>query len=706
MKTSRFRVLAQSCCAVLLLVRFCNAADNQRGQNSSKNPNPYTPVETIDGVTRIYIDLRKAPDNLEPKAEPRRIQIDDRGKVQLVLRGLSPFDVCSLNNRTPTPTAETNVAESILGTIAKLGAFAPVGNFLGTSSQLLSLKENSIALTNISNSAGSCGAAKDPEYEKFKAVAENFKAAVSTLVTEVKTPTGDCDLKWADQIAKPEKFDKVTDQAQFACQIDQATRQLANYAGADFRGTQYNEFSLDSKEMQLVRHWYWTPPPSIEQTGELQALLDEMTTWAGDLHKRYDFPTPPTGGASDASAGFPPVIGTPVLVASPTALSFSYPKDRKAPDPQYVHVWGGGATVDFRVIKSTANWLAVDQNCITTRAGCQTLSSGALDFKLSVDPSKLTNEKDMAWVTFEGLGGAVGRSAIVSVSVKPSSLPDDCVFEMLQEVDRKVDRAKAIVSVLGDYNKALETAQSALKVNYMAVVKVWDDYQRRIDQGQIVPEQQDPTHKILRQTFDLGTDRKATISGVLSCVSDLDGKTPTTSNINYSILYQNVPRWTASAGLLGSFQQKRTYGIVNETKSGGASSSSMVEVTDRARAQAIPMAYVNWRFTSYHFHYRKDEPWYGKYGKNGEDKLVWTAHLSAGFGINPNNGANQPEFFTGIAIGLNRFVVHTGAHWGRRQFIGGGYFLNGPAPGSGAVPIEWAYRPAFSIGFSVRVAPY
>jgi len=79
---------------------------------------------------------------------------------------------------------------------------------------------------------------------------------------------------------------------------------------------------------------------------------------------------------------------------------------------------------------------------------------------------------------------------------------------------------------------------------------------------------------------------------------------------------------------------------------------------------------------------------------------------SAGFGINPNNAANQPEFFTGLAVALNRFMLHTGVHWGRRQFIGGGYFLNGPAPSSGSVPIGWAYRPAFSIGFSVRVAPY
>ena len=289
----------------------------------------------------------------------------------------------------------------------------------------------------------------------------------------------------------------------------------------------------------------------------------------------------------------------------------------------------------------------------------------------------------------------------MGVSVKPSSLPNDCAFDVLKDVDERLDRARAVVSLLGDYNKALEAAQGALKTNYMGVVKVWDDYQRRGPKDQKIVVEQDG---MLVQSFNLGTDRKATVTGVLSCVSDLDGKTPTTSNINYSILYQDVPRWTASAGLLASFQQKRTYDTVNVVQNGV--SGTMVGVTDRARAQAIPMAYVNWRFIPYHFFYHEKEPWYGKYGKNGEDKLVWTWHLSAGFGINPNNAANQPEFFTGLAVALNRFMLHTGVHWGRRQFIGGGYFLNGPAPSSGSVPIGWAYRPAFSIGFSVRVAPY
>ena len=694
MRTRLFRVPAPSCWGALLLASVCFAAADSPGTNCSQNP--YSRVETgTDGATRIYIDLQNAPNNLEPCAEPRRIQVDDRAKVQLVVRGLSPFDLCSLSSRTPTPTPETNVAESIVGTIAKLGAFGISGSTQTASQKLLDLSTVPVPIP-----AG-CDAAKDPEYQKLKSISDKFFEAAKQLATQVTSLDGECEVKWKDQIGPPLKFIPITDQAQFACQIDQATRQLTNYAGGDFRGEKYGTFKLDSPEMQLVRHWYWTPPPSIAETGELQAMLDEMTTWAGDLHKKYDYPTPAAGGSADASAGFPPVVGTPVVVTSPTALSFTYPPAKTPPDPQIVHVWGGGAVIGLNVTTSAA-WLRVNSPCMTM-GGCRTLTTGTLDFEVRVDPASLNKDKDTAWITFADNAAGARSSAIVGVSVKPSSLPDDCAFEALNDVDQRLDRAKAIVSLLGDYNKALETAQGALKTNYMAVVKVWDDYQRRGPNDQKIVLEQD---RMLVQSISLGTDRKGTVTGVLSCVSDLDGKTPTTSNINYSILYQDVPRWTASAGLLASFQQKRTYGTVNLTQTGGAMSSPMVEVTDKARAQAIPMAFVNWRFMPYHFNYRKEEPWYGKYGKNGEDKLVWTSHLSAGFGINPNNAANQPEFFTGLAVGLNRFMVQTGVHWGRRQFIGGGYFLNGPAPSSGSVPIGWAYRPAFSIGFSVRVAPY
>jgi len=96
------------------------------------------------------------------------------------------------------------------------------------------------------------------------------------------------------------------------------------------------------------------------------------------------------------------------------------------------------------------------------------------------------------------------------------------------------------------------------------------------------------------------------------------------------------------------------------------------------------------------------------WGKGQENELVLTANLSGGFGINPNSGTNQPEFFVGTALGFGRLMIHPGAHYGRTQSLGGGFLLNAPVPTgfSGNPPIEWTYHWKFSVGFSVRAAPF
>jgi hypothetical protein len=85
-------------------------------------------------------------------------------------------------------------------------------------------------------------------------------------------------------------------------------------------------------------------------------------------------------------------------------------------------------------------------------------------------------------------------------------------------------------------------------------------------------------------------------------------------------------------------------------------------VTDRGQVQLVPMAFVNYRI----FPYASSH-----YGKGKESELVWTTHLSAGVGVNPNTGTNQPEFFFGMGIGLNRFMLHPGIHVGRTENLGG-----------------------------------
>jgi hypothetical protein len=266
----------------------------------------------------------------------------------------------------------------------------------------------------------------------------------------------------------------------------------------------------------------------------------------------------------------------------------------------------------------------------------------------------------------------------------------------LRQMDATLAKEKAIMSILSDNNTALKTAQGTVQTSYVAILKVYADFQRMLIQRVLMKS---PADAYLIQDFLLGTDRKATITGVLSCVSDVDGKTPTTDQINYSILYQNVPNLTASAGLLTSFLEKRVIGITNVASTNAAGFKTIFAVTDSAQAQVFPMAYVNYRVLPYRSTHWK---------KNSEDELIITTSLSAGFGINPNSGTNQPEFFAGAAFGFNRLMIHPGVHFGRSQNLGGGFTLNNTVPTgfTGNAPITWSYHPAFSIGFSVRVAPF
>jgi len=267
-----------------------------------------------------------------------------------------------------------------------------------------------------------------------------------------------------------------------------------------------------------------------------------------------------------------------------------------------------------------------------------------------------------------------------------------CDQNALETTGRLVDSANAFLSVAQDNLKTLQTAQAAVVTSYTALDKVYLDFQQRLTQGTV-----QVSNNLLIQDIHLPPDYGATDTGSISCVSDALATQATTDSINYSILYQNIPIFTVSAGLLITFQEKKEIGtqpaLVNGT------SNTYFTVTDSARAQVFPMAFTNFRIAP---------PILKTYFGQHENELVITSNASAGIGVNSNTGTNQPEFFAGYALGLNRVYVHLGAHFGRTESLGGGYTLNTIVPTgfAGAAPINWSYHPAFSIGFSVRLAPF
>ena len=249
-----------------------------------------TKVVTVDedGIirTKIFIQLQHPPDSMEPVAEPRRIQVDDRANVQLVLRNVSPLDVCTLNGRTPAMTVETNVAESVVGTIAKLAPFsiAPAAENLASPSQLMLdtlssqiTREFALARRPHSLPQRECNVEADPEYIRLVNLAKDFNEKAQALVigtfdvtkcdkAQLTAPTefrldGQEQLDDQQQLADQkqpagEKEKPLLSQAELACQIDAANSKLNDFVGKDYRGAEQAKFDIHSSDLDYVKLWF------------------------------------------------------------------------------------------------------------------------------------------------------------------------------------------------------------------------------------------------------------------------------------------------------------------------------------------------------------------------------------------------------------------------------------------------------------------
>lgn len=699
---------------LILALSICTAL-SLPGHAQTNNPPPpprITPVTKIvlpsgRRATQIEIELQGAPNPMEPKAEPRRIRIDDRSEVRFVLRNISPLDVCTRSTGTPTANTETPPAESLVTTIATGGAFAFGGSGLHAANKVSSLilDENLPANKYLSQQltpAPDRKVQKDPEYVNVVNRYRDFMNLSKCLIEGTGDQRFGC---------KPEEIPILStpSQSTLATTLDNAGRAITNFGGQDFRGTRYQDFEVvENDAFNTIRSAY-DPTllvPLGTATGNLQAIVDEIMTWATDLHKRYDYKTPT---ASDSgSPPQPPPIVAGFLSVAPTDISIS-------PDtPQTIQLSSGGTTRAFtaRPVSDTG-WLRIGEAGSAIPPATQELSStapsqGFFDLIVASGPIDPNDTK----THYGRIEIRTGRGDLTFVNVSLKRSPGKPTAEDLADlavIDQEVDQAKATMSLISDNTKAIEASQATLRTAYVSLVKVEDDYKRRLcteddrNRGVCTTPLIYVNGGVLVQHFDVGTDRKDTSAGYISCVSDINGTTPTTTNINYSLLYQDVPGWSASAGVLVSFLPKTIIGLTDSNTSTTPTmpnDTQSFQVTDNTPVQVVPMAYVNRRIGRY---------WSSQYGSTKEDELVWTTGLSGGFGLNPNTGTVQPEGFLGLFVGLNHFMFHPGVDFGRSQSLGGGYLLNVPFP-TGVLPtttpIKWNYHIKLSIGFSVRLAPY
>jgi hypothetical protein len=203
-----------------------------------------------------------------------------------------------------------------------------------------------------------------------------------------------------------------------------------------------------------------------------------------------------------------------------------------------------------------------------------------------------------------------------------------------------------------------------------------------------------PNPKVgLIQDLLLAQDRNVKVTQSVSCVSLLDKTKVTLDPVPISVTYQNVPRLTFSVGPVLSTLNKRQIGTslvkTGTDDKGAATLKTTIAVTDQAAAQVVPFSFLNFKLY--------DRPWASR---------TFTFNLSGGVGVNPNSGTKEPEFFSGVAFGLDRMLVHLGMHTGRLQQLGGGFQIGDTVPDkTSGLPINRSYENRFAVALSFRIAP-
>jgi len=280
-----------------------------------------------------------------------------------------------------------------------------------------------------------------------------------------------------------------------------------------------------------------------------------------------------------------------------------------------------------------------------------------------------------------------------------------CSPEILASTSAVIEKANSYLTVAGGNLKTLQAAQAGIVTAYYALLaqKHQFDLHKTANVFQETPADPKTHLTSLMQVMPLGTNYAATSPGTVSCATTATPSVATTDAINVSILYQNVPTLTASAGILVSLIQQNQYGIVQQitpaTATTPATAYSAIGLTSSARAGVVPMAFFNFRF---------GQPKLTTWWHEPNNELVITHNASAGLGINSNSGTNQAEFFGGYAIGFSRILIHGGLDYGRSQQLAPGFSTGALPTGftGTSVPVVWNYHPQISIGFSVRVAPF
>jgi hypothetical protein len=236
-------------------------------------------------------------------------------------------------------------------------------------------------------------------------------------------------------------------------------------------------------------------------------------------------------------------------------------------------------------------------------------------------------------------------------------------------------------------------------------------------------EKRDPAHPDQKPVFTQAVLPMVyfagkTVTETITC-KDASSKDPAFDNIIFIAYYEALPHFEISTGAIASLLGGRQvaelsapYTLTQQAMCAAPPSSGTgtapvcgpgteLGYSTRSHYQFMPGVFAEWRAKNFRRPGSENGSPYHPLG------YLWSIGLAGGVAINPNNGGPDAEFFAGVSLGMQRFAVMIGAHAGRYQEFGGGYFAGEIFPvGVTVTPptaYNWAWHPAFAIAYRVPI---
>lgn len=257
-------------------------------------------------------------------------------------------------------------------------------------------------------------------------------------------------------------------------------------------------------------------------------------------------------------------------------------------------------------------------------------------------------------------------------------------------------------------NQQLQGLRDQLK-QLQAYVAAFTDKQKQIRQLVEFLEGL-PRTGLTVQALPMSYFAQKTVTETVAC-KDVISNNPAFDNIVFIAYYEGLPHFDISVGaiasLLGGRQTSTVTAPFTPAQAAacegvtGCGPSTTLTYKVRSAYQFIPIVLAEWRWANFHCPWAHNgTPWH-PFG------YVCSVGVAGGPAINPNNGGPAAEVFAGLSLGIQRFSILIGAHHGRYQEYGGGFYAGETfPPGTSVTPLtvyRWATHPAFGIAYRIPI---